>query len=104
MIHDFEKEAAVVIGISPDSEKSHAGFVEKHALKVELLSDPAHQVLEKYGVWQKKKMYGKEYMGVVRTTYVIDPQGIVAKAWERVNVKGHAAEVKETLLALKKGA
>ena len=104
MIHDFEKEDAVIIGISPDSENSHARFVEKYALKVELLSDPAHQVLEKYGVWQKKKMYGKEYMGVVRTTYLINPQGIIAKAWEKVNVNGHAAEVKETLLALKTGA
>jgi peroxiredoxin Q/BCP len=104
MIHDFEKEGAVVIGISSDSENSHARFVEKYDLKVQLLSDPAHQVLEKYGVWQKKKMYGKEYMGVIRTTYLIDPQGIVAKAWESVKVKGHAAAVKETLLALKDSA
>jgi len=104
MIHDFEKEGAVVVGVSPDSEKSHARFIDKHALKVELLSDPVHQVLEKYGVWQKKKMYGKEYMGVVRTTYLIDPRGTVVKVWEKVKVKGHAEEVKETLLALKKVA
>ncbi len=104
MIHDFEKEDAVIIGISPDSENSHARFVEKYALKLELISDPAHRVLEKYGVWQKKKMYAKEYMGVVRTSYLIDPQGIVAKARENVKLKVHAAEVKETLLALKKGA
>ena len=71
----FKKKGAVIIGISPDSEKSHANFVKKHDLKITLLSDSDHKVLEKYGVWQLKKMYGREYMGVVRSTFLIDPKG-----------------------------
>ena len=68
---------------------------------MELLSDPDHTVLEKYGVWQKKKMYGKEYMGVVRTTFLINPTGVVAKVWEKVKVNNHADIVLESLLELK---
>ena len=98
---DFEKENAIVIGISPDSEKSHTKFAEKHSLTVELLSDSDHAVLEKYGVWQKKKIYGKEYMGVVRTTVLINPAGIVAMVWEKVKVNNHAEIVFQSLLELK---
>lgn len=98
---DFERENAVTIGISPDSEKSHTKFAEKYSLTVELLSDPDHTVLEKYGVWQKKRLYGKEYMGVVRTTFLINPAGIVAKVWEKVKVNNHAESVLETLRELK---
>ena len=91
---------AVVLGVSPDSEKSHAKFVAKHDLKVELLSDSEHRVLEAYGVWQKKKMYGKEYMGVVRATFLIDPRGAIARIWPKVKVKGHAEAVMEALKEL----
>ena len=89
----IEAQNAVVIGISPDSEASHARFIEKHSLTMELLSDPDKQVCNLYGVWQKKKMAGKEYMGVVRTTFLIDPKGKIARVWEKVRVDGHADEV-----------
>jgi thioredoxin-dependent peroxiredoxin len=90
---DFEKLNAVILGVSPDSEKSHCAFAEKHGLSVTLLSDVEKKVLESYGVWQMKKQYGREYMGVVRTTYLIDPAGRVAHVWNRVKVEGHADAV-----------
>ena len=102
LLPEFEKEGAVVFGVSPDSEKSHARFAEKHGLKVELLSDPEHSVMERYGVWQLKKMYGKEYKGVVRSTFLINPQGVIAKSWEKVKVKNHASEVQAALCELKR--
>lgn len=89
----FNKANANVIGISPDSVKSHAKFVEKHDLKLTLLSDPEHAALEAYGAWQLKKMYGREYMGVVRSTVLIDPEGVIRHVWPKVKVKGHAEEV-----------
>lgn len=89
----FKRQKAVVIGISPDSEASHAKFIEKHSLTVELLSDPDKQVCDLYGVWQKKKMAGREYMGVVRTTFLIDPKGKIVRVWDKVRVQGHAEEV-----------
>lgn len=101
LLPEFEKEGAVILGISPDSEKTHARFVEKHGLKVELLSDPQHTVMEQFGVWQLKKMYGKQYMGVVRSTFLINPQGVIEKSWEKVKVKNHAKVVQETLCELK---
>jgi peroxiredoxin Q/BCP len=93
----FRKKGAVIIGISPDSPESHAGFIAKHGLRVELLSDPDHVVCSQYGVWQKKSLYGKEYFGVVRTTVLVDPEGIVRHVWEKVKVAGHAAAVQERL-------
>ena len=90
---EFEKLGAVIIGISPDSPKSHGLFIEKHNLNVLLLSDPEHKVLGKYGVWQKKKLYGREYMGVVRTTFLISPKGKIKHIWRKVRVKGHIEEV-----------
>ena len=99
-IDEIEKHNAVVLGVSPDSMKSHERFVEKHGLKVTLLSDPEHEVLEKYGVWQKKRMYGREYMGVVRTTFLIDPEGRIAHIWPKVKVKGHVEAVLEKLKEL----
>jgi peroxiredoxin Q/BCP len=92
-----------VIGISPDSPESHRRFSEKHDLRVLLLSDPDHGVLEAYGVWQTKKLYGKEYKGVVRTTYIIAPDGTVAAVWPKVKVKGHVGEVRSALADLKAG-
>ena len=89
----FEDINTIVLGVSPDSVKSHINFAAKHDLKITLLSDPDHKVLEKYGVWQKKKMYGREYYGVVRSTFLIDPDGKIAHIWEKVKVAGHVNEV-----------
>ncbi len=94
---DFKKLNTEIVGISPDSCKSHNKFILKHHLGITLLSDEEKKVLDKYGVWQTKKMYGKEYMGVVRTTYLINPEGKIAHVWEKVKVNGHADEVLETV-------
>lgn len=96
----FAERGAVVAGVSPDSVKSHCNFVAKKELAVTLLSDPEHALLQAAGVWQKKKLYGKEYMGVVRTTALVDPHGIVRALWEKVKVPGHAEAVLERLAAL----
>ncbi|NPA82005.1 MAG: thioredoxin-dependent thiol peroxidase [Epsilonproteobacteria bacterium] len=98
---EFEELDAVVLGVSPDSPKKHRNFIEKKGLKITLLSDENKEVLEKYGVWQLKKMCGREYMGVVRTTYLIDPEGKVAARWDKVRVKGHVEKVKEKLKELR---
>lgn len=90
---EFKKKKALVIGISPDSEASHAEFIKKHDLAVELLSDPDKKVCNLYGAWRKKTMAGRQYMGVVRTTFLIDPEGTIVRVWEKVRVKGHADEV-----------
>jgi len=90
-----------VIGISPDTVKKHNSFIEKHSLKVNLLSDPEKEMLEKFGVWQLKKMYGKEYMGVVRTTYLIDEKDIIQYVWSKVRVKDHVSNVIDKLKELK---
>ncbi len=90
---DFRALGAAVIGVSPDSCQSHRKFIDGKKLKVQLLSDPDHRVLEAYRVWQKKKMYGREYMGVVRSTFIIDPQGVIRHVWPKVKVKGHVEEV-----------
>ncbi|BBO77314.1 peroxiredoxin [Desulfosarcina widdelii] len=96
----FKAKDAAVIGISGDSEASHAKFAAKHDLTVTLLSDPGHRALEAYGVWQKKKMAGREYMGIVRTTFLIDPDGIIQQIWEKVKVKAHAETVHQALCSL----
>lgn len=93
---------AVVIGVSPDSVKSHQSFAERHQLQVMLLSDPDHTVLEQYGVWQLKKMYGREYYGVVRSTFLINPEGVIVHSWRNVKVKNHVNIVKEKLQELQK--
>ena len=97
---DFEKLNAVILGISPDSPESHCKFAEKHELWITLLSDPEHKVLESYGVWQKKMMYGREFWGVVRSTFVVDPQGKIRQVWPKVKVAGHADEVLNQLKEL----
>lgn len=91
---------AEIIGISPDTVKSHCNFIDKHKLNIRLLSDPDHSVLEAYGVWQIKKLYGKEYPGVVRSTFLIDPTGKIAHIWPNVKAKGHADKVYEKLKEL----
>jgi peroxiredoxin Q/BCP len=81
---------AEVLGISRDSPASHRKFAEKHGLKVMLASDQDHRVTEAYGAWALKKMYGKENYGVIRSTFLIDPQGKIAHVWKKVSVKGHS--------------
>jgi peroxiredoxin Q/BCP len=88
---------AEVLGISRDPPASHKKFAEKHDLRIKLASDADHKVTEAYGAWALKKMYGKESYGVVRSTFLIDPQGKVAHAWKKVSVKGHAEAVAERL-------
>ena len=90
---EFYSLNARVVGVSPDSVKSHARFQSKHNLSITLLSDPEHQIATAYGVWQLKKFMGKEYMGVVRSTFLINPEGALAYIWSKVKVKGHVAEV-----------
>ena len=99
---EFTEKNAVILGVSPDSLKSHTSFREKHNLSINLLSDTEKEVLSKYGVWQQKKMYGREYMGVVRTTYLIDPEGKVAHIWAKVKVANHAEDVLVKLTELQK--
>jgi len=89
----FEDLSTVVLGVSPDSPKKHRNFIEKKDLKITLLSDEEKEVCEKYGVWQLKKNYGREYMGVVRSTFLINPEGVISAIWSKVRVKGHVEAV-----------
>ena len=93
----FKKNNVVIIGINKDSIASHARFAEKYSLPFILLSDPDKAVIEKYGVWQEKKMCGKISMGIVRTTYIIDENGNVEKVFEKVKADGHVNEVMDYL-------
>lgn len=99
-IKSFEKLNAVVLGVSPDSTERHRKFIEKYKLKVTLLSDPDQKMMSKYGAWGMKKNYGKEYMGVIRSTFLIDPKGKIAHVWANVKAKGHAEKVQEKLSEL----
>ena len=90
---DFSNLNAVVLGISPDDAKKHAKFIDKHGLPFSLLVDEDHSVAEDYGVWVLKKMYGREYMGIERSTFLIDTEGNLLKAWRKVRVKNHIEEV-----------
>ncbi|WP_043930944.1 thioredoxin-dependent thiol peroxidase [Bacillus sp. EB01] len=93
----FEDANAVIIGISPDPVERHQKFSEKHGLPFLLLADTDHKVAEAYEVWKLKKNFGKEYMGIERSTFVIDEQGRIAKEWRAVKVKGHVEEALEFL-------
>ena len=97
---DFEGLDAIVLGVSPDSPKKHRNFIEKKELKITLLADEEKELCSTFGVWQLKKNYGREYMGVVRSTFIIDPDGKIAAKWEKVRVKDHVEEVKAKLEAL----
>jgi len=97
----IEGMGATVLGVSPDSVESHRGFCDKHGLNITLLSDPGHGVLEAYGVWRLKKMFGREFLGVVRSTFLVDPEGRIAHAWKRVRVADHVETVIEKLAELK---
>ncbi|MBP2029581.1 peroxiredoxin Q/BCP [Methanohalophilus levihalophilus] len=94
----FKERNAVILGVSKDSTASHQRFREKKELTITLLSDEKVEVNKLYDVWQLKKMAGKEYMGTVRTTFLIDPDGKVANVWNKVRAKGHAEDVLETLI------
>ena len=89
----FDKQQTVVLGVSILDEKSKAKFAKKHGLTFPLLADAEHEVAEKYGVWQEKARYGRKYMGIVRTTYLIGPDGKVLQRWDKVKVDGHAEAV-----------
>jgi thioredoxin-dependent peroxiredoxin len=89
----FDRSKAAVLGVSILDTASKAKFAKKHGLKFPLLADADHAVAEKYGVWQKKSLYGRQFMGIARTTFLIGPAGKVVKRWENVKVDGHAAEV-----------
>lgn len=96
----FEALDATVLGISRDTPESHAKFAKKHGLKVTLLSDPDHAVLEAYGAWGEKVLYGKKSVGVIRSTVLVDPAGKVAHHWKKVKVDGHAEAVRAKLAEL----
>lgn len=90
---ELEEKNAIVLGVSPDSAKSHRNFISKQSLTITLLSDPNLEVLKNYGAWGIKKNYGKEYEGVIRSTFLIDPDGKIGHAWYNVKAKGHAEKV-----------
>ena len=96
----FEKAGAKVLGVSPDSVEKHAKFRKKHDLAVALGSDESKQMLEAYGVWVEKSMYGRTYMGIERATFLVDESGVVRQIWRKVKVPGHAEAVKEAVQAL----
>lgn len=97
---EFEAAGAVVLGVSKDSVAKHDKFRDKHELGVILLSDEDSDVCERYGVWAEKSMYGKKFMGIERSTFVIDRQGNIAQTWRKVKVPGHVDEVLETVKTL----
>jgi thioredoxin-dependent peroxiredoxin len=96
----FKKAGATVIGISPDSPKKHEKFKSKHGLAMPLVADEKREAIEAYGVWGEKTMFGRKYMGVIRSTFLIDRDGKIARIWRSVRVSGHAEEVLESAKAL----
>jgi peroxiredoxin Q/BCP len=102
-IEDFKKMNTEILGMSPDSSRSHCAFRDKHGLKVTLLSDPEHHVLKQYGVWILKKMYGREYYGVERSTFLINTEGKVAFVWRKVKANGHVEDVLKKLGEIQRG-
>ena len=97
LLPEFTKANATVIGVSRDSVKSHANFCQKQGFAFKLLSDTEGRLCEAFGVWRMKKNYGREYEGIVRSTFLIDPTGKLVHVWDPVKVKGHAQEVLDTL-------
>lgn len=96
-LENFDELSSIVLGVSPDSPKKHRNFIDKKDLKITLLADEDKELCNQFGVWQLKNTFGKEYMGVVRSTFLINPDGEVAYKWEKVRVKDHVEEVKEKL-------
>jgi len=100
LAEEFAAAGAEVIGVSPDPVKSHDKFKAKHELAITLVSDEEKEAIQAYGVWAEKKMYGKTYMGVERSTFLIDADGNIARAWRKVKVPGHAEAVLEAVKSL----
>ena len=100
LIDDFAKAGTRVVGVSKDTPARHAKFIDKHGLKVELATDSDGSVMEAFGTWIEKSMYGRKYMGIERATFLIGRDGKVAKVWHKVKVAGHAAEVLAAARAL----
>lgn len=99
-LQDFEKAGAVILGVSKDSAAKHDKFKAKHDLKITLASDPEGGVIEAYGSWVEKNMYGRLYMGIDRSTFLIDEKGILREIWRKVRVKDHVEKVLEAVKAL----
>ena len=97
---EFDNLDAIILGVSADTTKKHRNFIEKQNLGITLLSDESTEMMQEFGVWQMKKNYGKEYMGIVRTTLIIDPKGAVQEIWSNVRVKEHVAKVQARLAEL----
>ena len=100
---ELKKLGAKVLGVSPDDVASHVKFRDKYQLNFPLLADPDHKVAEKFGAWREKNMYGKKKMGVVRSTFLIGPDGVIQKVWKQVKVDGHDAAVLKALTELANG-
>ena len=100
LAQEFEKAGTWVLGVSKDSPKSHAKFIEKYGLKVALASDTDGSACEAFGTWVEKSMYGRKYMGIERATFLVDRDGAVKRVWRKVKVPGHAQEVLEAARAL----
>ncbi|MDW8272315.1 MAG: thioredoxin-dependent thiol peroxidase [Bacteroidota bacterium] len=100
-LEQISAHGAVVIGVSPDSVRSHQNFAQKHQLPFRLLADEHHRIAEAYEVWKEKKLYGKTYYGVERTTYIIAPDGTIAAVFSKVRPDGHALQVVQTLAQLR---
>lgn len=92
-LESFMKEGFVIIGISPDSEKSHKGFAQKHSLPFPLIADTSKKIVNDYGVWGEKKMYGRTFLGVNRTTFIINEKGIIDKIISKVDTKAHSKQI-----------
>ena len=99
---EFDSLNTVVIGISSDTYESHNKFISKHDLKIELISDIDNNICQHFGVWVEKNMYGKKFMGIERSTFLIDPSGIIIKEWRKVKVTSHAEELLNYLRKIKK--
>jgi len=99
-LEEFEDLDAIILGVSPDSPQKHRNFIDKKNLKVTLLADEDKSITQAYGVWKPKKFMGKEYLGVVRSTFIISPDGKISAIWDKVRVKGHINSVKEKLVEL----
>ena len=102
-VEDFSDLDAVILGVSPDPASDHQKFIDKHGLPFSLLVDESHEVAEAYGVWVKKNMYGREFMGIERSTFLIGPDGTVLKEWRKVKVQDHIRDILDVLRTVKAG-
>lgn len=100
LMPEFEKAGAAVVGVSRDSVKRHSNFAAKHGLGFPLLSDEAGELCGAFSVWVEKNLYGRKYMGIERSTFLIDGEGVIRRVWRKVKVKGHAEEVLEAVKSL----